>query len=181
MRAFVAVAVPPPQLPDLAPGRAEDHITLHFFPDLREEEFPRCVQALEESADAERPFAIQLRGIGAFPSPRRPRVVWVGVGEGAPPLRALVDRLRRALAERNFVVEARPFVPHVTLFRVRTAADAALARSLLEEDTNPEGFGRGEVAELLLKESRLTPRGAVHAVRVRAPLRGTKEPPPSVP
>ncbi len=171
MRAFVAVETPKPQVEGWRFARAEEHVTLHFFAELPEADLPRCRDALEEAAAEGSPIAFVLRGVGAFPDRGRPRVVWVGIDEGAPALRILAERLRAALTVRGFASEKRPFVPHVTLFRVRTPADLAEARCVLADANLARAeLGRGTVTALRLVESRLTPEGAVHTLRAQVPL-----------
>jgi RNA 2',3'-cyclic 3'-phosphodiesterase len=179
MRAFVAVDLPPLE-PPIPPGlRPEDHVTLHFFDELPVERVALTVEAMAEAATASGPFEIEVRGVGAFPTTERPRVVWAGVGHGSSSLQSLADQLRRALVARGFPVEPRPFVPHLTLSRVRSARDAAWARQFLAEPENTvRVWVRTRVTEILLKESELLPHGARHTVRERVPLRAAPGPPP---
>ncbi len=58
-------------------------------------------------------FALKLDRFGWF---SRARVVWLG-GAANAPARNLVDDLTRAVRERDFVFDAREFLPHITLFR----------------------------------------------------------------
>ncbi len=171
MRAFVAVEVPPIPWPGPGRHRPEDHVTLQFFADLPEERLAEATGALREAVAGVPPFPLALRGVGSFPPGGPPRVVWAGVGEGAEALSALVARLRRALEARGFPPESRPFVPHLTLFRVREGVGARDARQLLgDPEARAREWARTEVRAVVLKESRLLPTGAEHLVRARAPL-----------
>jgi RNA 2',3'-cyclic 3'-phosphodiesterase len=173
MRAFVAVDVPALDGPVPDGLRPEDHITLHFFEELPVERIPAVVEAISEATGASGPFELEVRGVGAFPTTRRPRVVWAGVGVGTAELRSLVDRLRTALSARGFRTETRPFVPHLTLARIRSRQGAAWAqRFLTEPEHGTRVWARGTVSEVVLKESELLPTGARHTVRERVPLRG---------
>jgi RNA 2',3'-cyclic 3'-phosphodiesterase len=179
MRAFVAVDLPPLEQPTPPGLRPEDHITLHFFEELPVERVAPTVEAMTEAATASGPFDLEVRGVGAFPTTARPRVVWAGVGDGSPQLQTLVDQLRRALRARGFPIEPRPFVPHLTLSRVRSAHEAAWARQFLAAPENvARVWARTRVTEILLKESELLPGGARHSVRERVPLRTARGPPP---
>jgi RNA 2',3'-cyclic 3'-phosphodiesterase len=182
MRAFVAIDLPPLEAP-IPPGlRPEDHLTLHFFEELPPERIPPAVEAMAEAAGGVGPFDLEVRGVGAFPAAGRPRVVWAGVTEGSTTVRSLVDRLRRALSERGFAVEARPFIPHLTLARVRSPRDVTWARQFLASPENGSRvWTRTRATELLLKESELLPTGARHMVREREALRGPSPPPPPAP
>lgn len=165
MRLFVAVAVGP-----AGAAAAPSHLTLRFLGEVADDRLPAIAGRLREVASAHAPFDLEVTGVGAFPSMRAPRVVWAGVGRGAPEIGRLADDVRRALAGEG---EARPearFVPHVTLFRVRTEADRRVAADLLHgRRAAPPGF-EVHVAELLLVESVLRSGGADHRTVERFPL-----------
>jgi RNA 2',3'-cyclic 3'-phosphodiesterase len=176
MRAFVAIDLPGLEGP-IPPGlRPEDHLTLQFFEDLPADQLPAVVEILSAVAASASPFELEVRGVGAFPSVQRPRVVWAAIGEGGSALQSLTERLRQTLIGRGFPAERRPFVPHVTLNRVRSPRDVVWAHEFLRAPEN-EGriWARFRVSELVLKESELLPSGARHTVRARAPL-GTAAP-----
>ncbi|MCI4352112.1 MAG: RNA 2',3'-cyclic phosphodiesterase [Thermoplasmata archaeon] len=165
-------------LPPVAQGastelRPEDHLTLHFFEELPLERVPAVVEAMRDAAKGSAPFEVELRGVGAFPNISRPRVVWAGVAEGATALHALADRLRQALSSRGFPTEQRPFLPHLTLARVRSPREAAWATRFLADPANiARSWTRATVSELRLKQSELTPAGAHHTIRERVALGG---------
>jgi 2'-5' RNA ligase len=64
------------------------------------------------------PLPLRLDALGAFPSERHARVLWVGF-EAPPALELLQNRLERQGEEIGFQPEGAPFRPHVTLGRVR--------------------------------------------------------------
>jgi RNA 2',3'-cyclic 3'-phosphodiesterase len=179
MRAFVALEVPPIPPPVPAGLRPEDHLTLHFFEELPLERVPAVVEAMGEVAAVSPPFELEVRGVGAFPALHRPRVVWAGIGDGAPSVQSVGDRVRQALSARGFPTENRPFIPHLTLARIRSAGQAAAAHRFL---VDPENAGRvwvrTMVTEILLQESELFPTGARHTVRARVSLGSVPPPPP---
>jgi 2'-5' RNA ligase len=61
-------------------------------------------------------FAVALRGLGAFPSPRAARVLWVGVEDVDRSLSGLADAVQKAIAA-EYPPDRRPFRPHVTVAR----------------------------------------------------------------
>ncbi len=169
MRLFVAVNVPavaPGKDSPAVGGEAPAHLTLKFLGETPEDRVGRLQHALESVARQFQPFRVELRGVGAFPSPQRPRVVWVGVSEGSGQLVALAGAVDRGVHALGFPMEDRPFVPHLTLFRIRTASDHKLADAWLSGEPN-RSFGSCMVQELLLKKSDLLPRGAVHSTLAR--------------
>ncbi len=108
-----------------------------------------------------------MRGLGAFPTPTRPRVIWAGVDEGAAQAATLARRVDEALVALGFAPEPRAFAAHVTLGRVRAPrANPRLAEALAASGT----FGRQRVDRLVLMRSQLSPRGARYTELAAAPL-----------
>jgi 2'-5' RNA ligase len=101
---------------------------------------------------------VSLCGLGAFPTPTRPRVIWAGTAP-APAFVALAEGVDRALAALGFPPETRGFTAHVTLGRVRVPRhEPALADALEAAAARP--FGTLPVARVSLMRSELSPRGA---------------------
>lgn len=172
VRAFLAVDLPPPALAEWSPDpEAPPHLTLAFLGEVDEERGAALAAALTERLAGRAPFDVALAGVGAFPDERRPRVVWVGCSVGAEELRGLAEEVRGVLRTLGLPVEARPFVPHLTLFRVRGKGSADRAARLLHGAPTGE-LGRTRVREVLLKSSTLGPQGATHRVVARCPLGG---------
>ncbi len=119
---------------------------------------------------------MRLEGVGAFPSAARPRVLWQGVGAGRDEIVTLAGRVRDAL-EPAFGVDRERFVPHLTLFRVRSDADRLAAEELLSGRRPPPAPRDVVVPALLVKESVLGPGGAVHRTVATLPFeRGSSAP-----
>jgi RNA 2',3'-cyclic 3'-phosphodiesterase len=165
VRAFVAVET------GTSPATtAPEHLTLRFLGDTDPADLDRIAAALA-AAFRDRPaFEFTLAGIGAFPSPRRPRVVWIGVTDGADELRALAARLADALASVGVPPEPEPFVPHVTLFRVRSPRDLDRARALLDGHAPAPPARTVRVSTVVLKESVLGRDGPHHRTVRAFPL-----------
>lgn len=135
MRTFVAV-FPPPEVQRALVAAArtltpeEDfrltspekvHLTLRFLGDVREEDLNGITEALTPLEGLHEPFAATTHEFGVFPSARRARVLWAGVGEGAERLGALARDTETLLESIGYEGEARPYVPHLTLGRARRA------------------------------------------------------------
>ncbi|MCX8073714.1 MAG: RNA 2',3'-cyclic phosphodiesterase [Candidatus Binatia bacterium] len=148
------------------------HITLKFLGSTPEASIPAVTGTLNRIARNHAPWTIELRGLGAFPSLRRPRVLWVGVLDGGK-LAQVARELDEALAPLGFAREERPFQPHLTLCRVRS-----LQRwEALEEKVKAhldESFGQSVVQEFILYRSDLRPTGAVYTPLWKTPLGETK-------
>ncbi|HOI43641.1 MAG TPA: RNA 2',3'-cyclic phosphodiesterase, partial [Elusimicrobiales bacterium] len=112
------------------------HLTLVFLgevPPWRAEAAGRCLETLSGSG----PFTAVPEGAGFFPSAEKPWVFWLGFGDGAARLSEAAARLAGALRGEGFALDERPFVPHLTLARLKgrvspaAAAGAAAAAEVL--------------------------------------------------
>jgi len=104
---------------------------------------------------------VLVKGVGAFPGPGRPRVVWVGVAkEDSQKLIAIgepVIQTLKGIGEED----SRPFQPHLSLARVRSGANRQNLEALLRASADRD-FGSAVIGEFKLKSSVLTPRGPTY-------------------
>jgi RNA 2',3'-cyclic 3'-phosphodiesterase len=100
-------------------GPEKLHITLKFLGNVAADDLIRVERALEQLRGSHEPFEVSTSGFGAFPSERRARILWAGVGEGSGPLRAVAQSVDDLLEPAGFGRERRPYVPHLTLGRAR--------------------------------------------------------------
>lgn len=139
------------------------HLTLRFLGSVEREGASDVSAALEGAARGIGPLELRLGGVGAFPSLRDPRVLWLGV-EGPPGLAALREAVEGAVAALGFGREEREFHPHVTLGRVRRGA----RRGALEGLAAAAGRVRPDAActidSVELMESETGPGGARYTV-----------------
>lgn len=188
LRAFIAVEIPADLRARIAQATASlrqsvgaravrwvapenIHLTLKFLGDVSPENLTRLEQVIRHEAGNHAPFDLTLRGLGCFPNPRRPRVLWVGL-EAPPALEKLQRNLNLSTARLGYTDEDRPFAPHLTLGRVNPQADAhslATLRAALE-DTHTQPAQTAHIAEICLFQSDLRPTGAVYTPLMRAPL-----------
>ncbi len=133
------------------------HVTLHFFAALSADQVRGVCEAAREAVQGLAPFEMALKGVGCFPDARRPRVLWLGVLDGARECALLHEALRRGLVARQVPVEDRPFRPHLTLARFR---DRFFGARWPEEASSE--IARFSVARVVLYRSVLSPRGAEH-------------------
>lgn len=135
------------------------HLTLKFLGEVAPDRVPKVRDALAIAASKSKPFRIDLGGFGAFPSLRKPRVIWAGA-YASPELRCLKHDLEWELASLGFEREARAFHPHLTLGRARADASAGSFRDL-EELVAPLHFqGTLAVRHVDLLRSTLSSDGA---------------------
>ncbi len=145
------------------PGRV--HLTLKFFGEVPSEDLPRLASALGRAARQGEPFDAVVSGFGAFPSTRRARILWAGIGAGAEGFRALSRVVEDLLEPEGFVREDKPFVPHLTLGRARRPVPLEPGGA----DMPDLGFA---VGALDLVESRQGGSGVTYSVLAKFPLGG---------
>ena len=138
MRLFTAIDLPPQTaatldalLAQLRPSAkvrwsraANLHITTKFIGEWPSERLGELVAALTKVVPGTGEIEIALRGLGWFPDPRHPHVLWVGV-HAPPSLEALARSTDEAAAALGIPRETKPYLPHLTLARIDARKDSA--------------------------------------------------------
>jgi RNA 2',3'-cyclic 3'-phosphodiesterase len=146
------------------------HVSLFFLGEVDEREIVPLCRVVASGCNTYSPFSLSVETVGCFPNPRRPRVVWVGVGEGSAELVALHDTLEPPLLELGcYRREQRQFKPHITLGRVRSERAGDQLANALKKYATWQG-GITEVREVQVMSSELTPQGPVYTILSRAKL-----------
>ena len=124
------------------------HITLEFLGEIDPAMKPVLVEVLSEVSRKYKPFLLNIGGIGAFPSFRRPHTLWTAVDGDLSELNKLRDDLHLELANKGFLLEKRPFTPHLTIISHPKLAAVDLS------GIRAKKLGELMVAEITLFESR---------------------------
>ncbi|MGD8869519.1 MAG: RNA 2',3'-cyclic phosphodiesterase [Gemmatimonadales bacterium] len=145
------------------------HLTLKFLGEVAEDRVPDISAAVEDAGGGVEAFDLAVGGFGAFPTLRRPQVVWAGI-EVSAPLSDLQGRVESALVALGFERERRRFHPHLTLGRARKHSRPKdfegfdeLVSQLAYEDSY-------RVAAVDVMRSQLKPSGAAYSVVHSVPL-----------
>lgn len=147
------------------------HVTLLFLGEVDERAVPEVCAAVAAVCVQHDTFTLSVEKVGCFGSPRRPRTLWAGVGEGATELIALHDALEPPLLDLGcYRREERPFTPHITLGRAKSDDPSEKLAAALKRYATWNA-GEVEVRELLVLSSELTRNGPIYSVLSRAPLR----------
>ena len=176
LRCFVAVEIPEPIQALLKPVQTDlqsqihkgtswtkpgnFHLTLKFLGDVRPEAIHDVGEVLQRVTATHPPFSIAFGGIGAFPNLARPRVVWMGIKQGASPVSRLAKAVNFELTHLGFPRDNR-FHPHLTLARLRTATNLEPLKHILRKYDTIVG-GSMRVNEIALMQSQLHPNGAIY-------------------
>ena len=157
------------------------HITLQFLGETEKLEAIRKVLQ-QVKGDA---VPLSFGGTGFFPTPKSPRVFWVGI-ESDENLQRLANAIGTALALLGFECEKEAYKPHLTLARAgsgrpkpvrgehSTPGLRALAIKL--DGVVPPDFGTMTAREFCLYESKLSPKGPQYTKLARYPLEETRGP-----
>jgi RNA 2',3'-cyclic 3'-phosphodiesterase len=174
-RAFVAV-VPPPEVLDaiesvvapvrpVAPPRVtwthagQWHLTLQFLGSVPEADVDDLVDSLHAVLRREPPVTLALGGAGAFPSPSRASVLWIGLDEGQAELARVAAAVARATAPFGYAPDHPEFTAHLTVARSHRARPLAnVITSLGEGPVGP----RWDATDVVLMESDTRSDGAVY-------------------
>jgi 2'-5' RNA ligase len=140
------------------------HLTLKFLGNIPSRQVAEITKAIEGAVQGISPFHLEIGGLGAFPSLRQARVLWVGIGGEVEKLSRLQQNIDSALAALRFAKEERSFAPHLTLARIRQGASPLERRSFgeLVGSTIFEDKYHVTVESISLMRSQLTPAGAIY-------------------
>lgn len=147
------------------------HLTLKFLGDVRTQKLATIESVVEEVAESTGSFPIEIGGFGAFPTIRRPRVLWLGV-EPSPALRCLKQDLEWSLSEHGFDRETRAFHPHFTLGRAQSENGAGAFRGLDTLSAELSYASDVTVHKLDIMESHLSASGPRYEIVTSCPLKG---------
>lgn len=180
MRLFVALELPPEvkQAAALVTAQLKQsgaevkwvatanlHLTLKFLGEVAAEALAGIKAALQEALAGRGALELTLTGCGAFPSPQRPQVVWLGLTGQVEELASLATAIEAVCVPLGFAPEGRAFKPHLTVGRLRRGRgparpSQALARVLagLDDWQGPDFQAR----RVALMQSTLTPQGPIY-------------------
>lgn len=148
------------------------HVTLKFLGWIDACRLQQIEAALAQVLRGRPALRLRVRGLGTFPSLRRPRVLWVGLeGDGVGELAECVEQ---AMNQLGFEPEKRGFTPHITLGRVNGMRGWSHVEDTLKTHLT-EDFGESAVEAVTLYRSTLRPDGAIYTPLWTIPLGQNKE------
>lgn len=134
------------------------HFTLQFLGETSEDKVEKIRQVLKSIKFSS--FKIKFRGLGAFPNPQSPRVIWIGTDdEGSNVLMELAKRVESVLSPLGFTSD-KPFKSHLTIFRIKNKT-GNISKELKKFELCD--FGYQEISNIKLKQSILTPKGPLYS------------------
>lgn len=130
------------------------HLTLKFIGDVPEDKVLLIASELEPKLKGFGSFEIALSGIGLFPGPDFPRIIWLGITDKSGKLRELTSIIEEAALALGFEKELRGFSPHLTIGRVRSRTNVdRLKTSIIQNgkcNTGPFTLTSADIMESVL-------------------------------
>lgn len=143
---------------DARPIKSQNfHFTLQFLGEVSQDSVEKIRDALQSVEFSS--FDIMLKGVGVFPKPSFPRIIWVGTDEkGGETLVDLSKKVVKVLEPLGFIQD-KPFKPHITVFRIKKKI-GDISEEL--ESKKMINFGIQKISNIKLKKSELTSSGPIY-------------------
>jgi len=147
------------------------HLTLQFLGDTDELLIPKIGTKLGKICQYFTQFDLEFAELGAFPSRRNPRILWLGVKNPQP----VIALAKAIILDSGLVSEPdqTQFSPHLTLGRVAEDARGSSSETFSRLFSKLGNFKAGStrIREVLLYQSVLKPDGPEYTVLSRHPLK----------
>lgn len=188
LRLFIAIAVPEEVKTEMekaqaalmraVPERAvrwarreQFHLTLRFLGAVETQRVTALLEAVGSVCRNSAPLQLRAEGLGFFPGPSRPRMIWAGVRDSAEQLPLLQHAVQSAT--QGFTAEApeERFSGHITLGRSKEISRAeAQALANVAAGLANKLFGAWSAPQIEIMRSELSPEGARHTVLAQEQL-----------
>jgi 2'-5' RNA ligase len=152
------------------------HLTLRFLGDVPSNRLDDLTAALAAAVAPQSPMRLAVVGLGCFPNPRRPRILWAGVRDEAGELAELARRIVDATNSFSSKPAEERFTGHLTLARVGRVGGEGLSiidRFIRETAVRSAGSWRVDAVELIRSE--LHPAGSRYTTLAQLPMSGVTQ------
>ena len=133
------------------------HLTLIFLGEVKEDFLNMVKVQLTSMAKTAKPFEANLNGLGAFPSQKSPRIIWIGIDKGKNEIIDLQLKVEKSLVPIGYKPETRKFHPHLTVGRVKGVIKDTI--KIFETNYTSHNF---PVKSIVLFKSTLRPQGPIY-------------------
>ena len=163
-------------LHDIRPINPDNlHITMNFMGDVSVNKIPDVVKAVSGIVELTAPFDLKIGPIVTFPDERFPRVISIGFTGNLNPVTQMHQCVEATMANLGIVNEQRPFIPHLTIVRMRDEASLDMGRSAIKL-VNKYWAGSGsdfQVNSVSLIKSNLSANGASYETIANFEMKNT--------
>ena len=137
------------------------HLTLKFLGHIEENILPALNKIINDAASCLRPFDINIENIGAFPSLKKPRVIFVCAQDKESNLLKIFEMIDKGIEELGIMRESKKYVGHITLGRIKSRKNVPRLINALNSGVG-YFFGQEKVNHISLMQSKLTPKGPIY-------------------
>ena len=146
------------------------HLTVKFLGDVEDREVYSVCDRVRRISEQYQSFGVACEGVGAFPTPERPRTLWIGVRDEAAHLSNLQRQIDDAMCQLGFPAEARKYHGHFTLGRIRSRLRNGTEVAAFLAENADRDFGSLNVDRLVVYASELTRQGPTYTTLGTCPL-----------
>jgi len=133
------------------------HLTLKFIGEVSEDIIPSVKEKLKFLKKTHG-FFCEIYKFEFFYVKKVPKIVWMRV-KVKPLIHPVIEKINDVLAEIGIEKDERPFVPHLTLLRLRGHESPEFLDSIIEHKFEPITFFTDEIS---VTESTLLPSGSMY-------------------
>jgi len=136
------------------------HLTIKFIGEIQKNKIDQVKDILTNSLEDHASFEIGIQHLGTYPHIKNPRVIWLGITEGAP-LIEIHNQLDEALEKVAIKADRREYTPHLTLARVRRDAERDIVNEISDtlSQFKVDSLGTITISDITLYESKLSSAG----------------------
>lgn len=136
------------------------HLTIKFIGEIPKNKIDRVKDLMTNILSDQHSFNIGIQNMGTYPHINNPRVIWLGITQGAP-LLEIHKKLDEALTDLKVRSDRRKYSPHMTLARVRRDTDRDTVREIgdILSQFKVDSLGTITISEITLYKSNLTSQG----------------------
>lgn len=140
------------------------HLTLKFLGEIDENKLGQISVTIEEVAKENNRFTLSLAKLGAFPNEKSPRIIWVGLGNGASEAKHIANLLEEKLDRIGIPKETREFSSHITIGRAKSNLNQMQLVKEMGKLLNIDCGLEFAVKKITLFKSTLTPKGPTYEI-----------------
>lgn len=131
------------------------HITCKFLGEINNHQLEEIKKFLSQSFNKNENVKISLKGFGAFPNFKKPRVLWIGVEGEKEKLVNVWKKVQEITTKLKIGEPERDYTPHLTLGRVK-----------IPTEINPDFISYSSreilISSITIYQSTLTPQGPIY-------------------
>ncbi|MHC4395839.1 MAG: RNA 2',3'-cyclic phosphodiesterase [Planctomycetota bacterium] len=138
------------------------HLTLKFLGEVKDQRIAEVCDIVKDVSASHKSFELDIEGLGSFGG-RRPKILWIGTGDGSDNLRRLAKETEEQLALVGWPKETRDFSGHLTLCRIRNPK-AGIELAQVSEQYKDFNAGVISADSVSVYQSQLTPTGPIYTL-----------------